>query len=63
MPVMCCHAAMHQSCMPGAVAGPGCAGAPSIFDQCCEEQYYVRNSQTRSLIYNQARAGVPGLQD
>ena len=52
-------AAVHQSCTSGADAGPGCAGAPSILDQCVAEQAYVRDSMTRSLIYNQARAAFP----
>ena len=29
--------------------------APTVLDQCRWEQYYVRNSMTRSLIYNYVR--------
>ena len=33
--------------------------APDVLTQCRWEQYYVRNSMTRSLIYNYVRAHMP----
>ena len=37
--------------------GTGCQGVTQV-DQCSLEQYYVRSSMLRALIYNQARAPV-----